>query len=174
MDSQIFLPGMEPPGMEEQAFLTSITHQMTSAVETHGGPGSLLIISPTKGYSAVILGTLTVFRLCLRGKRRYISIPTKFEDLIPENWPTKFSKSEDKYIRVTIGENPLDLYADFLSSLAGIAVDRYPKDWDCCSRYTECSDAKRCVHPDKLMALTCGYRKVLNTGKIYYGKNCNV
>lgn len=44
----------------------------------------------------------------------------------------------------------------------------------CCSRYLECSDAKQCVHPDPAFALGCGYRKILASGKIYYGENRNV
>ena len=54
------------------------------------------------------------------------------------------------------------------------AINRLPKSWDCCSRYMECSNAKRCVHPDPSLALECGYRKILASGKIYYGENRNV
>lgn len=40
--------------------------------------------------------------------------------------------------------------------------------FDCCSRYKECSAAGKCVHPDKIYATSCGYRKNLLKGKIFY------
>lgn len=38
----------------------------------------------------------------------------------------------------------------------------------CCSRYKECSDAKKCVHPDEDRSKYCQYRKNLESGKIFY------
>ena len=169
MESQIYFPGLEPPDAQELSYLQSIEQNMNDAVETQGGSASLLSYKSNKsGYSVVI------FRLRLRGKQNSISVPTSFEDLIPASWPRKQLKSEDKYIRIEISPAALDSYTEFLSSLAGAAVNRYPKEWDCCSRYVECSNAKRCVHPDPVFALSCGYRKNLNSGQIFYGKNRNI
>ena len=53
-------------------------------------------------------------------------------------------------------------------------LDNYPKDFSCCSRYMECSDACICVHPDKTAAIGCYYRKVLSSGRVFYGKNRNI
>lgn len=38
----------------------------------------------------------------------------------------------------------------------------------CCGRYKECSEAKKCIHPDKERAEYCQYRKNLESGKIFY------
>lgn len=38
----------------------------------------------------------------------------------------------------------------------------------CCSRYKECSDAKKCIHPNRLYAKACQYRKNLEEGNIFY------
>lgn len=38
----------------------------------------------------------------------------------------------------------------------------------CCSRYKECSGAKKCIHPDLYYARGCHYRKNLKAGKIFY------
>lgn len=43
----------------------------------------------------------------------------------------------------------------------------------CCSRYEACSDAKRCIHPDQEFSSACAYRKNLEEGRIFYGKNKN-
>lgn len=46
--------------------------------------------------------------------------------------------------------------------------------FDCCSRYMGCSNAKKCIHPDIMMASQCTYRQRLNAGRIFYGENRNV
>lgn len=39
----------------------------------------------------------------------------------------------------------------------------------CCSRYNECSNARKCIHPDQMYATACDYRKNLESGKVFYG-----
>lgn len=46
--------------------------------------------------------------------------------------------------------------------------------FSCCSRYEACSDAKHCIHPDTVHSKSCIYRKNLENGKIFYGKNKNI
>ena len=43
----------------------------------------------------------------------------------------------------------------------------------CCSSYMECSDKKRCIK-DNDFSRNCYYRKNLEMGKIFYGKNRNI
>lgn len=43
----------------------------------------------------------------------------------------------------------------------------------CCSSFIECSDAKKCVHVNKLYSKACIYRRHLDDGDIFYGKNKN-
>lgn len=43
----------------------------------------------------------------------------------------------------------------------------------CCSAYTECSDAKKCIRENNF-SRNCIYRKNLEAGKIFYGKNRNI
>ncbi len=77
-------------------------------------------------------------------------------------------KNDTKYIRVLIdADHSVESYTDLLVTLAGESVNRYPTDWNCCSRYLQCSDAKACVHPDKLFAMSCGYRNVLHSNRIF-------
>lgn len=44
----------------------------------------------------------------------------------------------------------------------------------CCSQYIACSDAKKCLHENKLYSTACQYRRNLENNKIFYGKNRNV
>ena len=41
----------------------------------------------------------------------------------------------------------------------------------CCSRYRQCSDAKTCLIPNLSHSKSCLYRKSLDDGNIFYGKN---
>lgn len=43
----------------------------------------------------------------------------------------------------------------------------------CCSKYIDCSDSKKCVHPDYVFATACQYKTNLESGRIFYGKNKN-
>lgn len=43
----------------------------------------------------------------------------------------------------------------------------------CCSSFIECSDAKKCLHADDRFYNNCEYRKNLEQGRIFYGKNKN-
>lgn len=44
----------------------------------------------------------------------------------------------------------------------------------CCSKFTACSDARKCVHENKLYSTSCIYRHHLEEGRIFYGKNKNI
>lgn len=43
----------------------------------------------------------------------------------------------------------------------------------CCSRYSACSDAKTCLIPHLDYSKNCTYRKSLENGHIFYGKNAD-
>lgn len=45
------------------------------------------------------------------------------------------------------------------------------ESFGCCSRYRACSDAKACLIPDLDYSRGCIYRKNLESGNIFYGKN---
>lgn len=175
MNNQITLTGFQAPEHHEKEFLASIEADLRTTIESAGGDSQLMTISVTSGYTAVMFSKLTAFRLRMRGKQNYISLLEIFSDLVPDEYPTKKVKGDGKYFRLLITDAyPLEDYSDFLVRVVGETVNRYPKEWDCCSRYLACSDAKTCVHPDKAIALGCGYRKILSDGRIFYGKNRNI
>lgn len=175
MDGQITMSGFESPEYYEIQYLNSVFSRLQDAVADQGADSQALTYSSTTVYTVVKLHRFTSFRLKLRGRLYYISVPLVFSDLIPPAFPQKRAEAEEKYIRILIDEkHTIDTYTDFLVQIAGETVNRYPKDWDCCSRYLECSNAKTCIHPDKTFALECGYRKILNSGRIFYGENRNI
>lgn len=177
MDEQFTFPGFESPEYQEFLFLSSILPEMKDSIFAQGGEIEDLKYKSTENYTVVSFSGLTSFRLKLRGNVHYISLPAIFDDLIPDNYPTKRmnSDSERKYIRISINKyHPIESYKEFLVCVVGETVNRYPKEWDCCSRYQECSDKMACVHPNRRDAIKCGYRKILHSGRIFYGKNRNI
>ncbi len=58
------------------------------------------------------------------------------------------------------------VYMLVLSELGG-------ENYGCCSRYIQCSDEKKCLNPDFFSSLACSYKRNLESGRIFYGKNKN-
>lgn len=68
-----------------------------------------------------------------------------------------------------------DDYYDLIENLLSNAImscNGYYK-FGCCHLYRECSDAKKCLEKDVFYSLGCYYRKNLEKGIIFYGKNKN-
>ncbi len=73
----------------------------------------------------------------------------------------------DKYSNTLVGyisENVRYCIANYESKIGSFG---------CCHRYEECSDAKKCIHENLLYAKACSYRRNLEEGHIFYGKNKN-
>lgn len=85
------------------------------------------------------------------------------------------SKTQGRSIVV---ESADDSLYDFFAALLQQAVDDYETPtndaFGCCSKWEKCSDEKMCLHHNLLYAKRCMYRKHLEAGRIFYGKNRNV
>ena len=174
MDNQIYILGFEPPHEKERDVYEKMLPILREATESAGGDGDALTIKHGKNYSSIWFGSILAFRLCLR-KSSYIEVPGDLKERIA----SAFISSKEKLVsgnfwRVYCDATNIINSAPALSEVMKATVDCTPKEWDCCSRYMECSDAQTCIHPDKKVALACGYRRILNTGKVFYGKNRNV
>lgn len=113
-----------------------------------------------------------LFRICFRGKQHYISIPSQYQEMIPDTVEYKIMASDTGFCRIIVNsvQDVIEL-TDMLCDVVEAQTDAYPGEFGCCSRYEACSDACRCIHPDPNMAIRCIYRKNLKKGKIFYGKN---
>lgn len=90
---------------------------------------------------------------------------------------TKLSIGEDRTIKSDTTYNHYrvninDAYIDeFLNELLDYSFKNYKTSaaaFGCCSKYKQCSDAKKCLHCNLLYATACQYRKNLEAGKIFY------
>lgn len=85
-------------------------------------------------------------------------------------------KSEEGFVRLRLDNDSPEII-DYIKENTKYRVKNYSSKermFGCCSRFEECSDAKKCTHPNKLFATACHYRHNLDNGRIIFGKNKNV
>lgn len=68
----------------------------------------------------------------------------------------------------------VDFFRDLVELKLKMHESSYASSFGCCSLFEECSDAKRCIHPNRLYSTACAYRHNLENGRIFYGKNKNI
>ena len=93
---------------------------------------------------------------------------------VPAEATIKKVNSDKEFIHVVFEEETQGLYA-YIKAHTICCINNYEfsDTFGCCSLYNECSDAKRCLHENKLYAKGCYYRKNLKLGQIFYGGNQN-
>ena len=136
-----------------------------------------LYLQNGKTFSSLWLRSVMLCRIGVRGKQCYISIAANYKEAIKQARTyglkeiTQKSDADTSFVRFSFsGTNPDILHELFRLELMN-ALDNAPKEYSCCARYVECSDAKKCIHPDKDMAFGCYYKKNLMNGRIFYGDN---
>lgn len=146
-----------------------------------------LVVAKLKGETISIRAkSFLCAKVKLTKKVRYIEVRTKnidyFRDFIAshgalvsdaEEQPTEDTK---EWSRIAI-DNLEDVLAlskpiciVFMLVLSDLGGERF----GCCSRYIECSDKLKCVNPDYIMSLACAYKRNLEAGRVFYGKNKNI
>lgn len=131
---------------------------------------NLSIVENKDGSISIKAKSILAAKIKLKKNSSYIEIKPKyeknfssFEIMRPSNnWSrVKISGIND----VLSSVKPLGIvYIEELSELGG-------EPFGCCHRYTACSDALKCLHPNFLTSLACAYKKNLEAGRIFYGRN---
>lgn len=120
--------------------------------------------------------TPTIKIVCGKNKK-YISINPNLKKLL-DNYT--FIKTEtiksDPWTRLLFNnQNDLEkMNPLFLRIYDEVYLMSSTDRFGCCSRYLECSDAKKCVNSNQILARGCVYRLNLIDGKIFYGENRNI
>lgn len=94
----------------------------------------------------------------------------------PEGAEIKTLKSDTANVHVFLSKKAESL-VPFIKEIIEYELANYVSkaaSFGCCSRFIECSDAKHCVHENKLYSKACMYRTNLDAGRIFYGKNRNI
>lgn len=101
---------------------------------------------------------------------------------ISEILKNKFSNikcnDDNSYLRISIHNiNDIRNISNDLGYIFKLLFLQYisnEESFGCCSKYIECSDNLKCVHDNIRFRVACMYKKNLDNGKIFYGKNKNV
>lgn len=141
-----------------------------AAVMERQGLGGLALdyttLKANKNTDVIKLGNLIIARIYDGPKVKYLQLP---------NAGYLKDGSDKDFIRIDVSSlREIEAYIDKIKYSLEYTLESLPKDFSCCSRYEQCSDAKKCIHPDKASALGCYYRKVLASGKVFYGVNRNI
>jgi len=130
-------------------------------------------VSQKKTYTAVKFFKTPSIRIVFSKSKQYISINPLFESLLNNYEISTENIRSDPWIRISIQFEIIStqLYPLILEIYDKALLLSSVEGFSCCSRYVACSDAKSCVHPDKVLATGCSYRQNLLNGKIFYGKN---
>ena len=91
---------------------------------------------------------------------------------IPDSAEIKSRKSDAGFVHIIMPKSDSQLPA-FVRENILYCLNNYKShdSFGCCSKYLACSDAKKCLHENKMYAMKCNYRANLETGKIFYGEN---
>lgn len=175
MSEQITLAEFKATHEKERTALQELLPMLETAAVEMGASKEQIQIRHGKSYSSVKYGSTLAFRIKLRGNGRYIEVPAVSRGLVSGIVPPNQQKDiTGGFWRVNLQDERIQNYTAELIAVLQDAINRIPKEWDCCSRYRECSDAKKCIHPGSAFALGCGYRKLLASNRIFYGKNRNI
>lgn len=158
----------------EYAAYQAILPYLQKTIEDNYAPQEDLIYQKLVSCSSVSYGKMLLFRICIRKKSSYISFST--------NKPELFSgmnlyqmKSDAGFYRCDLTDpNDITKYSEHLCQILDKAINSQSKECDICDLYMKCSDAKKCVHPNREFSLHCSYKRILKSGRIFYGVNRNV
>ncbi len=165
------------PELTEQDIFEMLLPKLQEVLKQNNMNPNSLELKRVKNFSSVYFTTALVFRIFSRNGSHYFGISSAFAHSISDYIrPEAQYKKRDGFIH--IGFEPTEkgvlCLTDMLCSLLDTAIDSIPKEFDCCSRFEECSNARKCINPSSELALGCGYRKIMKSGRIYYGKNRNI
>lgn len=151
----------------EESIYQEILPSLQDVLDKNWADRSLLSLEERQNYFSIMFDGSVVARLNF-GKNAFVEFPD-IGIMLPEG------KKRDKYIHVKL-QNPNETrnYVTYMIAVIQKIIESIPKEYSCCSRYMECSDKRACTNPDKDMAMRCGYRKVLMSGKVFFGANRNI
>jgi hypothetical protein len=133
-------------------------------------------LKPSKTSETIYLCGSSVMKIMsLKNNRRNIEISMHYKDLFKLQGRVQDKKNDTDWGVVSYDEQAAAAIIDNIDSVFMRCYSEEPVDsYGCCSRYEMCSDERKCVHPDVKFAQGCMYKKNLENGRIFYGKNRNV
>lgn len=174
MDEQISLTSFQTK--EEQTYFL-VEAQIRSVILKNFLGEEYLSFQACKDYWSITYSSALIARIHFGKKLSYFSVDVHASQALLDQAGIAYDikKSEKDFARILIHE-PEDIIPalDIIAAVTQKVLDAIPKEFDCCSRVEACSDAQKCIQPDDAMRIGCGYRKIMASGRIFYGENRNV
>lgn len=120
-----------------------------------------------------------IFNIRINSKTQCLDTEEEFAfPYIPEIAGAKLNQGKKRayaQIPLVTDESSATIVHEMLRNLLQECFKRQSvESFGCCNDHVRCSDAKCCLHADDKFYLGCIYRKNLEEGHIFYGKNRNV
>ena len=153
--------------VSEEEVYAALEPQLRTVLEENWVDPALLRLDRRKSYSSILFGSSVAARLS-GGASPSLSV-------LKGDTPIPGAADDGNFDKIALESLAAALdYAPYIRAALQTLIDRIPRDFSCCSRYQACSEQKACVNPDRALALGCAYRKVLHSGRVFYGENRNV
>lgn len=161
---------MSQSNAAEQQWIEELVQKLRPLMEGGGFPIETIRVSENKNNTSLWFRNSLILRVTI-GKNSRMEVSETYIDIVERFCPG--TPRKNSFCQIPIS-GPMDVPAEFVFSLIESAYVKSPREFDCCSRFEECSDARQCTNPNTEYALGCGYRRIMRTGKIFYGKNRNI
>ncbi len=120
-------------------------------------------------------GCSTLARVYLGSKVQFVSFPEKSAEILRAYNVPVMDVPSDPWRRVQLVD--FFRYADVLRDAFEpifLSAFSFPT-FGCCGKFEQCSDAGHCLHDDLIYAAAaCAYKKNLDSGRVFYGKNKDI
>lgn len=155
----------------------TIANNIVNLIKEEKSPDADVQIRSLKTYVSLRFCEVPAIKIVWGKKKKYISISPNFKQLLKEYdfIATEIIKS-DPWVRIIVrSQSELERLNPLIVKIYDEAyLMSSVEHFGCCSRYKKCSDERRCIQPDQLLAKGCAYKLHLEAGRVFYGKNRNV
>lgn len=117
------------------------------------------------------------------GVSSYNAVEPPNAEIVKERWVARYGEdgkrtNEKELARydvlVRIDSEELLSYLERLMRYRLTQYKSKEPTYGCCHLYEKCSEAKKCISKEKIYATVCAYKKNLDEGRIFYGRNRNI
>ena len=117
------------------------------------------------------------------GVSSYGAVEPPKAEIVKERWVARYDENGKRTDEKELARYDLLVRIDsedllpYLERLMRYMLTQYKSKeptYGCCHLYEKCSDAKKCLSKEKIYATVCAYKKNLDEGRIFYGRNRNI
>ena len=117
------------------------------------------------------------------GVSSYSAVEPPNAEIVKERWVAKYDEKGKRMDEKELARYDVLVRLDseellpYIERMMRYRLTQYKSKeptYGCCHLYEKCSDAKRCISKEKFYATVCAYKRNLDAGRIFYGRNRNI